>query len=54
MKGMVERESSASVQYVAAVDSETLEDVTVLRPGAMIALAAVLGSTRLIDNVVLS
>jgi len=54
VKGMVERESSASVQYVAAVDSETLEDVTVLRPGAMIALAAVLGSTRLIDNVVLS
>jgi pantoate--beta-alanine ligase len=49
----IARESSARVQYVAAVDSETLEDVAVLRPGTMLAVAAVLGATRLIDNVVL-
>ena len=41
------------LQYCVAVDSRTLEDVTDLRPGAMIALAAFVGTTRLIDNVVL-
>jgi pantoate--beta-alanine ligase len=45
-------ESLARLQYAAAVDPETL--VPVIRPGGavLLALAAVIGKTRLIDNVI--
>jgi pantoate--beta-alanine ligase len=49
----IEARPSARVQYVQAVDRKTLEDVSILGPGTMIAVAAYVGSTRLIDNVVL-
>lgn len=54
VQGLIESGSRAEVQYVAAVDAQTLEGVAELRPGTMIALAARIGSTRLIDNIVLS
>ena len=41
------------VDYVEAVDGDTLEPVAVLRAGAVVAVAAFAGSTRLIDNTVL-
>ena len=41
------------LDYAEVVHPETLEPVTDLRSGALIAVAAWLGSTRLIDNVVL-
>jgi len=44
---------TATVQYAAAVDRRTLDDVDVLSPGTMIAVAVHVGATRLIDNVVL-
>ena len=42
------------VDYASAVDGETLEDVAVLKPGVLLAVAAYSGATRLIDNAVLS
>lgn len=53
VRAVIEARPTAEVQYVAAVDRKTLEDVTVLREGTMIAVAAIVGATRLIDNVVL-
>jgi pantoate--beta-alanine ligase len=44
---------TTDVQYIVAVDAVTLEDVTELRPGALIAMAVFVGKTRLIDNLVL-
>ena len=41
------------VDYAAAVDGESLEDVAVLKPGVLLAVAAYSGATRLIDNAVL-
>lgn len=38
------------VDYVEAVDAETLENVKTLKPGVAILLAAFAGKTRLIDN----
>ena len=38
------------IQYVELVDPETLEPVLKARPGDVLALAAFVGSTRLIDN----
>lgn len=41
------------VDYIALVDGETLEPVAMATPGTLCAVAAWVGATRLIDNVVL-
>jgi pantoate--beta-alanine ligase len=41
------------IDYVAAVDAQTLKDVQVVSGATLIAVAARVGKTRLIDNVVL-
>ncbi|MBR1608118.1 MAG: pantoate--beta-alanine ligase, partial [Kiritimatiellae bacterium] len=46
-------EAADSVDYVVAVDKDTLEPVSELRRGVLVALAARFGTTRLIDNHVL-
>ncbi len=43
----------ARIDYVAVVDSETLEPVAEIRGRALAALAVVIGGTRLIDNCLL-
>jgi pantoate--beta-alanine ligase len=45
-------EPSVRVDYVAAVEWATLEPVKEVRPGTLIAVAAYVGTTRLIDNLV--
>ncbi len=40
-------------QYVELVDPETLEPLELARPGGVLAVAAVVDGTRLIDNIVL-
>lgn len=54
VKSMIEREPLARIDYVGVNDAETLEQLAELgdRP-ALISLAAFIGKTRLIDNVVL-
>jgi pantoate--beta-alanine ligase len=46
-------EPEARIDYLAAVDPLTLEDLELAGPGSLIAVAAWVGTTRLIDNVVL-
>jgi len=46
-------EPKIRIDYCKVVDPETLEDVADLSAGALVALAAFVGTTRLIDNVVL-
>jgi len=53
MQTIIRGKEGVELQYCVAVDSRTLEDVSELKAGVMIALAAFLGKTRLIDNVVL-
>jgi pantoate--beta-alanine ligase len=43
-----------SVDYLAAVDAETLKDVQVITAPTVLAVAARVGTTRLIDNVLLT
>jgi pantoate--beta-alanine ligase len=43
-------ESSVDVDYFRIVDADTLEDLAEARSGALVAVAARLGATRLIDN----
>jgi pantoate--beta-alanine ligase len=47
------RESSVRLDYFEVVSPETLEAVTDISNGALVAVAAYVGNTRLIDNVVL-
>ncbi|MBC7185716.1 MAG: pantoate--beta-alanine ligase [Calditrichaeota bacterium] len=52
MEAVIRTAPSAKIDYVAVVDANTLEEVKELRGQVLIALAVWIGSTRLIDNVV--
>ncbi len=51
--GVLEKGGVGAPQYLAIVDPNTLVPVDVARKGTVVLLAARVGSTRLIDNVVL-
>jgi pantoate--beta-alanine ligase len=50
---MVAAEAGVRVDYLRIVDPSSLEDVADVCGGALVAVAAVVGTTRLIDNVVI-
>lgn len=52
-KGVIAEERGAKLDYLEAVDPDTLLPVSSVEHGALVAVAAWMGSTRLIDNVVL-
>jgi pantoate--beta-alanine ligase len=47
---ILKAEPAVEIDYCRIVDPATLEDVTDVRRGALVAVAAKVGSTRLIDN----
>jgi pantoate--beta-alanine ligase len=51
---VVGEEPAARLDYFAVVDPETLEPASDAARGALVAVAAYFGSTRLIDNIVLT
>ena len=52
-RAVLEGASGVQLQYLAAVDTATLDDATTVAAGTAIAVAAHLGRTRLIDNLIL-
>ena len=48
--GVLQTESGVRLDYLAVVDADTLLPVATAEQGALIAVAAYVGSTRLIDN----
>jgi len=52
MRERLSREPDVAVEYVEACDSVTLEKLDEIRSGALLAVAARVGKTRLIDNAV--
>jgi len=48
------REPGPNLDFLEIVDAESLEPLETARPAALVAVAGFVGSTRLIDNVVLS
>ena len=50
MRKVLDAEPLASVDYVEIVDADTLEPVTRLRRACLVLLAVFVGTTRLIDN----
>ncbi len=51
VESLLAREPRFAVQYVALVDADAFQAVSIVEREAVLALAVVLGSTRLIDNV---
>lgn len=51
---VIAEEPGARLDYFAVVDPETLEPVADTRGGVLVAVAAYVGTTRLIDNIVLT
>ncbi len=52
-KGVVAEEPEAKLDYLEIVDRDSLDPVTSVNRGALVAIAAWVGSTRLIDNLLL-
>ena len=44
---------SVKIQYISIVNPETLADIDIIEDRALVAVAAMVGSTRLIDNIVI-
>ncbi|NOX38117.1 MAG: pantoate--beta-alanine ligase [Calditrichaeota bacterium] len=53
MEAMIQQVPGVQIDYVVIVDGQTLEPVTEIRDGTLVALAVKVGQTRLIDNTVL-
>ena len=51
--GMIEKETAAAIDYVKLCDARTIQDIDTVTGDAVIAVAARLGTTRLIDNIIL-
>jgi pantoate--beta-alanine ligase len=47
---VVQRLGGIELEYLESVDAATLERVSVIQPGTLLAIAARVGKTRLIDN----
>jgi len=53
MKGMIDDEPLAQVQYVSCADYDTLEELDMVKGKTLLSMAVFIGKTRLIDNFVL-
>jgi pantoate--beta-alanine ligase len=51
MRAELEKEPRVSVEYIAVAEPETLAPVARVQKGSVVAIAARLGGTRLIDNI---
>ncbi len=52
MRREIDRVPGTAIDYLAAVDPDTLDDARTLQPPVVLALAVRFGATRLIDNLV--
>ncbi len=53
-KQVLSQESGARLEYLEIVDPDSLQSVEVVEKTSLAAVAALVGNTRLIDNVLLS
>jgi pantoate--beta-alanine ligase len=53
VRDIIEQETAAKIDYVKICDAHTVQDIATLTGAAVIAVAAKIGTTRLIDNIIL-
>ena len=54
VKDLISKTPSLKIDYVSVVDTETMKDTSRIKSEVLIALAAVIGKTRLIDNIIIN
>jgi pantoate--beta-alanine ligase len=54
MARLIHKEPLANIIYISIASADTLEELTEIRPPAVISMAVKIGKTRLIDNITLS
>jgi pantoate--beta-alanine ligase len=54
MRRLIQKEPQAIIDYVSIANAETLDELDTVKPPALVSLAVKIGSTRLIDNILLS
>lgn len=53
MVAFIRKEPLANIDYVSIADAETLEELTEIRPPALVSLVVKIGKPRLLDNTIL-
>ena len=53
MTDLIQKQPLADIDYISVADAETLDELDTVKPPALVSLAVTIGSTRLIDNIVL-
>jgi len=53
MIGLIQKQPLVNIDYVSVADAETLDELDTVKPPALVSLAVKIGTTRLIDNIVL-
>ncbi|GAJ13901.1 unnamed protein product, partial [marine sediment metagenome] len=53
MTDLIQKEPLATIDYVSVANAETLDELDIVKPPALVSMAVKIGSTRLIDNGVL-
>ncbi|MBL7158114.1 MAG: pantoate--beta-alanine ligase [Candidatus Omnitrophica bacterium] len=54
MRETIKKASSAKIDYISVVDTESLEDVATIKNEALVTAAVLIGKTRLIDNIIVN
>ena len=54
MRGLIDQEPLAAIDYVSVADLETLDEIDVIDRPVLVSVAVRIGNTRLIDNVLLN
>jgi len=52
MTELIQKQPLAHIEYISIANAETLDELDVVKPPAVVSLAVKIGKTRLIDNVV--
>jgi pantoate--beta-alanine ligase len=52
MTELIQKQPLADIDYISLADAETLDELDVVKPPALVSMAVKIGKTRLIDNVV--
>ena len=53
MTALIQKQPLATIDYISLADAETLDELDIVKPPALVSMAVKIGSTRLIDNIVL-
>ena len=53
MRDLIQKQPLAGIDYISIADNETLEELEVINPPALVSLVVKIGKPRLLDNVIL-